>query len=59
MKNLAFLFVFAAIVACNTQVVEEAVPTEELVEVEVNEVEVTDSTVTLILDTKEENPVTE
>lgn len=56
MKNLAFLFVFAAIVACNTQELEEVVETETTVEVQVDEVEVTDSTVTLILDT---NPVTE
>jgi len=56
MKNLALLFVFAAIVACNTQEVEEVVETEAPVEVQVEEVEVTDSTVTLILDT---DPVTE
>ena len=51
MKKLAFLFVFAAIVACNTQVVEEVVETEAPAEVQVNEVEVEDSTLTLILDT--------
>ena len=63
MKNLAFLFVFAAIVACNTQQSEECVDTTHAPEPEVTEVEaVTDSTLILneeTVEVKEEDPVTE
>ena len=51
MKKLAFLFVFVALVACNTQEVE----TEGLKE-EVESIEVTDSTLILTVEPTDPEP---